>query len=478
MEPTLCDASWRGHLRRAWREFCREHGDQTIDPTNFIATAQAISVQCPSGRADVFGQIQSKAHADEVPDRAAILQYLAHVVSKQSAPLGLLLDSARASHTGGRAANFSMLARCFSFLLRSRFMAFCDRLAALPPRWTWLRSHRLENVDRLLDSTTWEFIEVYRTFAAAHRQRASWSDVLGWLLQNSFTCVAKPFADLSAFWQCSSDTVFNTTAYNHQCGNYASLQALLNSGAEKSAVGGRFLKALVTSDVDDAVAAGLELQSVLLSICGLGHFNTTEALWHCVLLREAFLYVSGAARQSQRAARLRKQLFASPDLLYGPGGLNGLTLFFPAVAGTTVGSCAAELREYLQDRHSLVFEQAHGLQWGLCMFSKGCNTAYNRRFDDTSVDSFRDAQFYAEWHRRLTTYPLGIRYFQDLARTMDAVEEFEAFLSRAAKLARLVERHEIEPDCVCRACWHECGVGIPINNRRGHGFYNCNKKKR
>ena len=140
---------------------------------------------------------------------------------------------------------------------------------------------------------------------------------------------------------------------------------------------GTLLKNLVELPVSQAVDEALRLQTLLLGtdINGMGHFNTKEVMWHCVLLREAYDHVHSPSGASVIA--FRQKIFEKS--LYGSGGLQGLRLLYPRVTPRTAHECAEDLRQYLESTRGVTLMEAHDNQWGLCAFQKSVNAGYKRK---------------------------------------------------------------------------------------------------
>ena len=332
-----------------------------------------------------------------------------------------------------------------------------------------MQHHRLENINRLLDETTWAFVDVYRQFASAGQKNIDWRNALGWIIRMSYACVAHKYCKGKAYWNATGEASFNTAAYNHQCGNNTYSLRALADGKDIAHEGGACLAKLVHGSVEEAVRAGKRLQALLVGVERLGDFNAKEILWHGVLLREAFDFVMG---RRSHGVRLRKTLFE--HALYGTGGLRGLTAFYPAVTHADASECAADLRRYLETHHDLRFHEGHDLQWALCMLQKTLNVGYSRTIKELC---FKDAECFSTWHARLATYPLGLTFFKSMAENVGAGSEFSQFLDRCTEISKLVEKKNLEGDSTCRVCWRQAGVQIPANNRNSHATFGCDRQK-
>ena len=457
--------TWEASLRRAWQAYCREMPADTGSAEAFSETALQIARKAPKGKADVFTQAPgSRGHSTEKPDDAETRHYYVQVVRAQQSSLKMLVRRAAECHSGGRAANFVMLAACFVYCLKRRLEAFFLRLAGTPPRWSLLRDYRFENCSRMLDETTWAFIGVYRSFASGRPTR-NWENVLGWLIRNEFTCIPRAYEQGMMYLAATPEAKFNTSAYNHQCGHNKSMMEIMASLLPMAELCANYLRTIVYGKPAEAVAVAALLKPRLLETTGLGHFNVKEIMWHAILLREAFDW-----KQKRRGNGLgiRKQIFV--ESLYGTGGLRGLALFYPAVQEQTTTACAQDLQQYLCDEYSFHFHEAHDEQWSLCLFQKTLNTKYNRRLLNSQL---KPACYFATWHQRFTEYPLGIGFFQELAGNVGLEDEFLEFAAQCSELHKLIKQGKLAGDNSCRLCWREAGVSLKRNSRQSHKQFAC-----
>jgi len=285
------------------------------------------------------------------------------------------------------------------------------------------------------------------------------------------------------------EVLFNTSAYNHQCGNWQTFHGILLCLHPRAGECSALLKNMVELPVSKAVDEALRLQTLLLAsdIHGMGHFNTKEVIWHCVLLREAYDYVH--SRSGVSLIAFRQRLFAKS--LYGTGGLQGLRLFHSRVTQKTAHECAEDLRQYLESTHGVIFMEAHDNQWGLCDFQKSVNAGYNRK---PRMVGLKDAGFFCDWHERIQTYPGGPLLFKMICEGVRLGDDFDAFFEGAGLVAKSVQQGALKRDVSCRYCWflagamaskagisfchkHFVDLGAVCDERRSHDVQ-CKKRRR
>ena len=280
-----------------------------------------------------------------------------------------------------------------------------------------------------------------------------------------YTCLPRPFCAQGQLKYVDPDiqeAFFNTSAYNHQCGYWQTFHGILVCLRPRAGECGTLLKNLVELPVSEAVDAALTLQTLLhgSDIHGMGHFNTKEVIWHCVLLREAYDYVH--SRSSDSLIAFRHLLFAKS--LYGSGGVQGLRLFYPRVTPQTAHEHAEDLRQYLASTHGVTFMEAHDNQWCLCSFQKSVNAGYNRKPPMAVV---KDAGFFSDWHEKIRTYPGGSRLFKMICVGVRLGDEFDEFFEGAGLVATSVQQGALKRDVSCRYCWFLAGA---MTNRAGKSF--------
>ena len=362
-------SGWHHELRKAWRQYCDEVGEVDRDPQQFANAALKIAESNPKGAAAVFPSGRAALQGITTPPGdKQVLDFYAKIVDAQTCPLGMLTKRAAGEHVGGRAVDFVLLAGAYVYFLQRRMQAFFLRLRAQVPRWKRVRASFFENISRMFDASTWSYIGHARVVCG--REAVSWTHVFFWILRVEYTCLPRPFCARRQSQYSDPDVReahFNTKAYNHQCGNWQTLQGILVCLRARGGECGTLLKNLVELPVSRAVDEAQKLQRLLLGgeIEGMGHFNTKELLWHCVLFREAYDHIHGRSGSSLIA--FRQRLFATT--LFGSGGLQGLRIFYPRVTQQTAHECAEELRQYLECTHGVTFMEAHDNQWGLCTYN-------------------------------------------------------------------------------------------------------------
>ena len=167
------------------------------------------------------------------------------------------------------------------FFLQRRMQAFFLRLRAQFPRWSRLRASFFENISRMFDASTWTYIGHAR--CVCRMEASSWTHIFFWIIRVEYTCSPRPFCARGQSQYSDPDNPeahFNTTAYNHQCGNWQTLHGILVCLRPRARECGTLLKSLVEHPVSQAVDEALRLQTLLLGtdINGMGRFNTKDIL--------------------------------------------------------------------------------------------------------------------------------------------------------------------------------------------------------
>ena len=408
-------------------------------------------------KASVFGSAAASSFQlwGSKPKESEVLNFYNHAVAVRRVPLKLRLSVAALKSTARFSADFAMLAACFAMFVNRRFLAFTMSLQAHRPKWAVLQQKRIENVSRMLDRSTWEFIAYYR----AIHMPANWIKLFFYIVRSEYTCVPRKYGPCIDY---ASERVeeadFNRDAYNHMCGHWPQLQTLLRKLLCKKKEWGELLKSFVLGSCQCAAQAGLRMKEDL----PIGRFNRQELLWHFVLLREAFVY--NGFTPSAGIVRLRESLFGT--CLFGNGGLDGLRVFFPNVRVTTAASDAVYLLRYLTKKHGLLFHEMHCLQWLLCAFQKTLNPGYHRKY--TFV--IRPASFFVDWHERVASYPAAAELFGGIAAMSRCSAEWTQFLSSAKDVHRSVSEGSLQADTQCRSCWLAAGVPLGVKKRTHSEF--------
>ena len=485
------NGQWHHVLRKAWRQYCDDVAEVDRDPQQFANAALGIAESNPKAAVAVFRSAHAALQGITTPpNEKQVLDFYAKIVDAETCPLGILTKRAASEHTEGRALDFILLAGSYVYYLQKRMQAFFLRLRAQLPRWHRLRASFFENISRMFDPTTWTYISHARL--VCRMETASWRHVFFWILRVEYTGLPRPFRTRGQSQYSNPDireVLFNTSAYNHQCGNWQTFHGILLCLHPRAGECSALLKNMVELPVSKAVDEALRLQTLLLAsdIHGMGHFNTKEVIWHCVLLREAYDYVHNRSGVSLIA--FRQRLFAKS--LYGTGGLQGLRLFYPRVTQKTAHECAEDLRQYLESTHGVIFMEAHDNQWGLCDFQKSVNAGYNRK---PRMVGLKDAGFFCDWHERIQTYPGGPLLFKMICEGVRLGDDFDAFFEGAGLVAKSVQQGALKRDVSCRYCWflagamaskagisfchkHFVDLGAVCDERRSHDVQ-CKKRRR
>ena len=284
-----CSSQWPHELRKAWRQYCDEIGEVDRDPHQFANAALMIAKSNPKGAAAVFRSGYATLRCITTPPGVKRVAYFYDkIVDTAKYPLGMLIKRAASEHLVGRSLDFVLLAGSYVFFLQRRMQAFFLRLRAQTPRWQRLRAYFFENISRMFDASTWVYIGHARLVCSM--VPISWTHVFFWILRVEYTCLPRPFCAQGQLKYVDPDiqeAFFNTSAYNHQCGYWQTFHGILVCLRPRAGECGTLLKNLVELPVSEAVDAALTLQTLLhgSDIHGMGHFNTKEVIWHCVLLR-------------------------------------------------------------------------------------------------------------------------------------------------------------------------------------------------
>jgi hypothetical protein len=295
--------------------------------------------------------------------------------------------------------------------------------------------------------------------------RINWVNVLAWIVRSTYTCC--PRAYIAATDYLSGRHVehfFNKQAYNHENGCWAALKKTLGEMANSASHVDDLTQCFIVQPCQKAIQAAIGLQTFLSGITGFGPFNTKEILWNVTLVREAMDRKRG--RHYSQMVAFRQAAFKTSQ--YGTGGLAGLQVFFPRATVVSSGTDAADLRRHLQVAHDISFQEAHELQWTLCIFSKSLNPAYRRL---PRSDSLKPASFFAAWEDRFSSYVGKHMLFETHAEGMGLEDEFRDFAASCRKLSRLIASGDIAKDCACRRCWHEHDAMVLSDSNKSHAWY-------
>ena len=138
--------------------------------------------------------------------------------------------------------------------------AFFLQLRAHYPRWT-----RLRKISRMFDTSTSTYICHARLVCGM--EAVSWTHVFFWILRVEYTCFPRPFCAQGQSQYSDPDireALFNTTAYNHQCGNWNTFHGILVCLRPRAGECGTLPNNLVEFPVSKAVDEALRLQTLLL----------------------------------------------------------------------------------------------------------------------------------------------------------------------------------------------------------------------
>ena len=168
-------------------------------------------------------------------------------------------------------------------------------MKAYLPRWPKLRTLRLENVTRMWDETTWDFVGHARACVAKTRSTLDWTEIAYWLLRTEFTCTPRTFGtgntDVTRIEQ-----VFRRQAYNHMNGTWSNLKKMiqqLNTDRVLEQEVASQVQRLVLQGHQVAVVAGRALMVTLENVKGLASFNIKEYVGLGILVREARQFTNG-----------------------------------------------------------------------------------------------------------------------------------------------------------------------------------------
>ena len=267
-----------------------------------------------------------------------------------------------------------------------------------------------------------------------------------------YTCTPKLYDNGKCYESVSlkmDSNEFNNIAYNHFRCNWAALKPAIESLRQKKDLGPQLCK-FVTGAFRVALVAAADLRLILLRSTNLADFNTKEVLWHCILLREAYLYVIGG--RVQDLLRFRAAVFQEP--LFGDGALEGIRTFYPRATKSSLKDVVADLRAFMSEELDVQFAHSDSLQWCLCMLSKTLNYGYNRTFSSRLLT----AEELAQWYDRVSSYPAGDYLFVGFASLSNKTEEWHTFVQGCKDLREAINNKLILGTTSCRACWKRVGI--------------------
>ena len=152
-----------------------------------------------------------------------------------------------------------------------------------------------------------------------------------------------------------------SSAYNHQ--NHHNFPKVVDHCRQHEVFAriGSLLQCILDSSAsEDAVLEHFSaLEQMIMEIPYCKEFNTKEYLWHVILIHETI--------SSNCSSPARKRFATSSP--FGPGGVHGLSIFFPGIVPGSVNQTAAELKQELEEAGMFIPEM-HVLKFILLVRSR------------------------------------------------------------------------------------------------------------
>ena len=318
----------------------------------------------------------------------------------------------------------------------------------LAPRCFGLfKKYFYENMDRLLDNTTWLIIDAYLLIDWKYSDRSDWPCLSKYILLTSYTGQPRKYEDTAG----AKNITFGR-AYNKRNRGY--FVALLENCKKMEVFGkvGELLRHILALSGDDnsSLAAFGEVERILMQVRGLKDFNVKEFLWHIILIDELSF---------TRISALR--VYFRSRTLWGSGGRAGLKLYFPVVVKSMENEAALQVREGFC-KLGVYLPCMHSLQWKLCVTQKSLNIDYKRLAPPDIDTRVKTPASLAKW-KRLLQHPYWVELRKEALSFGDGelkqeLCQFESSVQQFAKLPQSLS------DITCRHC-------LGLGGSKGHEFW-------